>query len=175
MGGSYLITGTTGVGKSTVARELADLLNGEFVELDHVVAGWYTEAGELVGSRPEDPDQEWVRQFRWCWDLPRLEHVMRTSPGTTVCAGHAENMEPVFDVFDRIFLLCVDAETQQRRLADPSRQNAFAQSAAVRQLMLAHLQEFQPRLAERSDVIAVDARQPLAVIVEDIRSFVDNS
>ena len=175
MGVSYLITGTTGVGKSTVAQKLADLLDGEFVELDHVVAGWYTEIGEPVGSRPEDPDEKWITQFRWCWDLSRLEPMMRRRSGTTVCAGYADNMEAAFDLFDRIFLLCVDAETQQRRLADPSRQNAFAQSAPVRQQMLAHLEEFQPRLTARSDVTTVDACQPLEVVVGDTRSLVDPS
>ena len=98
MGVAYLITGTTGVGKSTVAQKLADLLDGEFVNLDHVVAGWYTEIGEPVGSRPEDPDEKWITQFRWCWDLSRLEPMMRRRSGTTVCAvrrQHGGSLRPV--------------------------------------------------------------------------------
>lgn len=170
MADAYLVTGTTGAGKPAVARRLADVIEGEFVELDHLVAGWRTVSGEPVDTRPDDPDENWVRSHRWCWDLQQLEQMLRVASEASVCAGYAENMEAAFDLFDRVILLTVDVATQERRLDDPERENTFAKSEAVRQLMAAHLEDFQPRLAARRDVYAVDARQPLEVVVQEIES-----
>lgn len=137
-----------------------------------MVASWRTLAGETVDVRPEDPDEDWVQHHRWCWDLRQLDELLTEMPGTTVCAGYAENMEAAFDRFERVILLAVDAATQQQRLGDPLRENSFAMREEVRELMAAHLEEFQPRMAARHDVVTVDARPPVDVVVGQIRSII---
>lgn len=169
MNSAYLIEGGSGSGKSTVGRELADQLGAHFVELDWVVARWETPSGTEV-ERPPDPDPDWLRAHHWRWDLDMLARAVQASPTTTVCAGSAENEEDAFDLFDQVFLLKVDVATQQRRLVDPTRENSFGRSAAVRTLLIDHLLDLQARLSSRGDLIEIDARQPLSTVIAAIRA-----
>jgi hypothetical protein len=94
-----LITGNPGSGKTTIAVELTRLGHAA-IDADDEIARWI-----------DGPDGR-----RWTWDRDRLEQAIRLAPGLFVC-GTAINLRDMLDLFDRVFLLSIDAATQIERLA----------------------------------------------------------
>ena len=95
---TVLVTGNPGAGKTTMAAELTRL--GHYaIDADDEIARW-----------EDGPDGR-----RWTWDRSRLERAISLTPGLFVC-GIASNMRDMLDLFDRLFLLSIDAATQIERL-----------------------------------------------------------
>jgi hypothetical protein len=96
---TVLITGNPGSGKTSVAVELTRLGHAA-IDADDEIAHW-----------EDGPDGR-----RWTWDRDRLEQAIKLTPGLFVC-GVAINLRDMLDLFDRVFLLSIDAPTQIERLA----------------------------------------------------------
>jgi dephospho-CoA kinase len=96
---AVLITGNPGSGKTTMAAELTRRGHAA-IDADDEIARW-----------EDGPDGR-----RWVWDRDRLEKAIRLTTGLFVC-GIAINLRDMLDLFDRVFLLSIDAATQIERLA----------------------------------------------------------
>jgi hypothetical protein len=97
---AVLITGNPGSGKTTMVAELTRL-GYAAVDADDHIARWE--------NGPEGRT--------WVWDRPELEHlIQRLAPGPAFVCGIALNQRDMLEVFDHIFLLALDEETQVRRL-----------------------------------------------------------
>jgi Dephospho-CoA kinase len=110
---AFLITGNPGSGKSTLAAELSRR-GYEAIDADDL-ASWEDDSG-----RPAEPpagvDEAWSLAHRWVWTRGRLEAAIAAS-GTLFVCGIARNQDEMLDLFERVFLLTIDADAQEARLA----------------------------------------------------------
>lgn len=117
---AYLITGNPGCGKSTLAAELS---RRGLVAVDaDDLAFWEDSAGTPV-SQPPDPDGHWLLRHRWVWSRWRIERSLAESCGhgrAVFFCGIARNQAEMLDLFEQVFLLVIDDETQLARLAAES-------------------------------------------------------
>lgn len=95
-----LITGNPGSGKTTMVAELIRL-GYAAVDADDEVAHWE--------NRPEGR--------RWVWDRHQLERIIQQhAPDPVFVCGIALNQRDMLNLFDHIFLLALDEDTQVERL-----------------------------------------------------------
>jgi predicted ATPase len=117
---AYLITGNPGSGKSTLAAELSRR-GLAAVDADDL-AFWEDSAGTPV-TQPPGPDDHWLLAHRWVWSRSRIEQSLAESCGHRRAAffcGIARNQAEMLDLFEQVFLLVIDAQTQMARLAAES-------------------------------------------------------
>jgi broad-specificity NMP kinase len=119
---AYLVTGNPGSGKSTLAAELARR-GLRALDADDL-ASWEDAAGRRV-DRPIDAPAGWELDHQWVWSRDRLESAV--AAGAVYVCGIARNLASMLDLFDRVFLLMIDAETQEARLTTPDRSDTARQ------------------------------------------------
>ena len=161
-----LITGNPGAGKTDVARELC---RRGFVALDaDDLARW-----ETVEGRPADPPEEltydWLQAHRWVWGRTNVLAGIaeRTSAeGHVFLCGIALDLEELLDVFDVVFLLSIDEQTQVHRLDAPSNAN---RNPDQRRQIIEGRPEFERRMRAHGAVV-LDGRDPTPALVAQIVS-----
>src|SRR5260370_23883965 len=116
---AFLVTGNPGSGKSRLAQELARREQATIdADYDPVLSDWKDDVGNRV-SRAEGqlrPDEQWLTAHRWVWNRSRLQDVLAQHQAPVFVCGIALNIDQVLDLFDRLFLIRIDAETQEERL-----------------------------------------------------------
>jgi hypothetical protein len=114
---AFLITGNPGSGKSTLAAELSRR-GHPAIDADDL-ASWEDGSG-LPVEPPLQVDETWQLTHRWVWNRARLQTAIAAADDTTgllfVC-GIALNQDQMLDLFERVFLLMIEADTQDARLA----------------------------------------------------------
>jgi gluconate kinase len=143
---AYLITGNPGSGKSTLAAELS---RRGLVAVDaDDLAVWEDSAGVRV-AQPPDPDDDWLLAHRWVWDRSRIEQSIAASRGdrrAVVFCGIARNQAEMLDLFEQVFLLVIDEETQRGRLAGSTRTTSPVRTEAIRQQIRDGRRVFQAQM-----------------------------
>jgi dephospho-CoA kinase len=161
---AILITGNPGSGKTSLASELARR-GCAVIDADDI-AGWETNSGVPV-TQPVAASDEWLLSHSWVWSRSRVEAVIteRSSPGRPlfVC-GIAVNQREMLDLFDRVFLLTLDHETQVERLNAPS--NAH-RTVALRAQILDGRPVFEAEM-RAAGAIALDGRLPISLLASHI-------
>jgi gluconate kinase len=161
---AILITGNPGSGKTSLAAELAE--RGHAVIDADDIAGWETTSGVPV-SQPVAASDEWLLSHRWVWSRSRVEAVIaeRSSADRPffVC-GIAINQRDMLDLFDHVFLLTLDHETQIERLNAPS--NAH-RTVAMRAQILDGRPVFEAQM-QAAGAIALDGRLPSSTLASQI-------
>lgn len=114
---AFLITGNPGTGKSTLAAELGRR-GQRAIDADDL-ASWEDSSGMPV--HPSAPvDEAWQLAHRWVWNRARIEAAIAASdhPDEMVfVCGIAVNQDQMLDLFERVFLLAIEADAQDARLA----------------------------------------------------------
>ena len=114
---AYLVTGNPGSGKSTLAAELSRR-GLAAVDADDL-AFWEDGAG-VPAALPSDLDDDWLMAHRWVWSRSRIQQAIaesgRNKTAVFVC-GIARNQAEILDLFDQVFMLVIDEQTQEERLA----------------------------------------------------------
>lgn len=159
-----LITGNPGSGKSSLAVELAQ--RGFAVIDGDDLAEWQTASGRPA-VQPVPTPEDWWPAHRWVWTRGGVEAAIRQHASTTrhlfVC-GIATNQRDLLDLFDVIFLLTLDHQTQVERLEAPS--NAARPSPERRQILDGRpIFEAQMRAVGAT---TIDGRQPTSLIADRI-------
>jgi hypothetical protein len=130
------------------------------------LAGWETTSGTPVIQPVPTPDDWWLTH-RWVWTRSRIEEVIRERTSATqnlfVC-GIATNQRDLLDLFDLIFLLRLDPETQIERLDAPA--NAH-RNAAERTQILDGRPIFEAEM-QAAGAIALDGRRPTSILASRI-------
>lgn len=163
---NYLIEGVSGTGKTSVATEL-QRRGFHAVHGDRELAY----KGDPLTGRPldatergADPDVGFVHRHH-LWDIDKVERLIadKTRPITFFCGG-SRNFPQFLDLLDGVFVLSVDRQTLERRLAARPPDEFGGQPAERALVMRLHQTgEDIPR-----DAIAIDASAPLDRVVEDI-------
>jgi hypothetical protein len=114
---AFLITGNPGSGKSTLAAELSR--RGHVAIDADDLASWEDSSGVPV-EPPSQVDEAWQLAHRWVWNRAHLEAALAASGDTDrlrfVC-GIALNQDQMLDLFERVFVLVIEADAQDTRLA----------------------------------------------------------
>jgi hypothetical protein len=116
---AFLVTGNPGSGKSTLAQELARRgLASIDPDYDPELSYWEDHDGNQVSTSegPAAPDEQWLNAHRWVWNRSRLQDLLTQQQAPVFVCGIALNIDQVLDLFDRLFLLRIDADTQEERL-----------------------------------------------------------
>lgn len=114
---AFLITGNPGSGKSTLAGRLSR--RGEVAIDADDLASWEDSSGMPV-QPPPHVDEAWQLAHRWVWNRARIEAAIAACEhpsGVMFVCGIAVNQHQMLDLFELVFLLVIDADTQDARLA----------------------------------------------------------
>lgn len=164
---AFLVTGNPGSGKSALARELGR--RGVLAidpDEDPELAHWEDAAGRRV-SGPAQPDGQWLSSHRWVWSRSRLEQVL-AGPGRAVfVCGIARNQDELLDLFDRVFVLCIDEATQEARLAAHDARHPPGRSQAGRQEIREGRTAFETQML-RAGAAVLDGTAPAAVVAGEL-------
>lgn len=171
---AFLITGNPGSGKTTLAEELSrrGLIA---IDPDYVPRLCYYEddAGNTL-SRAEGPlmpDEHWLRTHHWVWSRARLEEIVCQQPGPIFICGIARNIAEVLDLFERVFLLRISADTQEERLIAYDRSNATGRNDAGRQQIRAGRPIFEAEMLALG-AIPVDGNASTEAVADEILRLV---
>jgi hypothetical protein len=164
---AFLVTGNPGSGKSALARELRRRgLVAIDPDDDPELAHWKDTAGRRV-SGPRRPDADWLRAHRWVWSRSRLEQILaRGGPAVFVC-GIARNHDELLDLFDQVFLLRIDARTQEARLAAHDALRPPGRSQAGRQEIRQGRSMFEAQML-KAGAVALDGTAPTAAVASEL-------
>lgn len=164
---AYLITGNPGSGKSTLARELR---RRGLIALDtDEMAFWANDAGVPV-DQPADADDHWRLAHRWVWSRARIEQSIaqaaRDADSTFFC-GVAQNQTEMLDLFDQVFLLAIDEDTQLARLALASPNASPHRADAIKKQIRDGRPVFQSQMLALG-AIPLEGTAPPSLIVDTI-------
>jgi hypothetical protein len=125
----FLVTGVSGAGKSTVARQLRDWGHHALsADADTALCGWSDRKGRRV-TRPVHPDAAWLAVHDWRWNPARLDELIAEADQLGVASlwlcGQAANALDLADRFDAVLLLDLDQATMAGRMQRPERGNDF--------------------------------------------------
>ncbi|GAA0897272.1 hypothetical protein GCM10009557_71860 [Virgisporangium ochraceum] len=166
---AFLITGNPGSGKSTLAVHLRQR-GVSAVDADDL-ALWEDASGTPV-TPPADVDGAWQLAHRWVWNRARIEAAIAASGnpgGVTFVCGIAVNQHRMLDLFERVFLLTIDADAQDARLAlatSPQRTDA------VRQQIRDGRARFQATMLA-AGAVPLDATASPASLADTVLAMVD--
>jgi hypothetical protein len=168
----YLITGNPGLGKSALAAELSR--RGLIAVDADDLAFWEDSAGVRVDQPPE-PDDDWRLAHRWVWSRARLEQCIAGfsgDAGRMFLCGTARNQTEMLDLFERVFLLMIDDETQMARLKSPARTTSPARTEAIRQQIREGRPVFQSRMLSRG-AVPLDGTASPKVLADSLLAHLD--
>ena len=153
---NYLIEGVSGTGKTSVCRELRrrghHAINGD-TELAY--------QGDQTTGKPVDGFAH--EHHLWNADKVRALAADRSHAASFFCGG-SRNFSSFIDLFDRVFVLEVDLETLNRRLAERPETEWGGRPAELRLVRRLHAtKEGAPKSG-----IAIDATAPLERVVDEI-------
>lgn len=160
---NYLIDGVSCAGKTTVCREL-QRRDYHAVHGDRELAYWGDpETGEPVDGRAD-------AQRAWLWDVAKVSALAadRSHAATFFCGG-SRNADRFLGLFDAVFVLQIDRETLERRLAarPPTEWGGTAEEGEAFARRQHATNEGLPAHA-----ILVDGTAPVATVVDTILEHV---
>jgi dephospho-CoA kinase len=147
-----LLTGMSGVGKSTVAERLSEL-GFKAVDTDH--------GGFSVVD--EHGDQH--------WDVDRLRELLATEDADVLFVAGSDDAQVLFyPDFDHIVLLSAPREVMVERLTSRTN-NVFGKSSEELAKVLADLETFEPFM-RRGATHEIDTNKPLDDVIDEILNLI---
>jgi len=155
-----LVTGVSGVGKSTTVRELARR-GLKAVDLDDPAWSEWVDSPDGDGPSPPHPGQDWL------WRADRVGRLLATQDADVlVVGGCAPNLGAFRDRFDVIVLLSAPAVVMASRLGDRDG-SAYGTHPEELARSLRFKETVEPRLRAIADV-EIDTTAPLDDVVATI-------
>jgi adenylate kinase family enzyme len=161
---AFLITGNPGSGKSTLAGHLSH--RGEMAIDADDLASWENSSGMPV-QPPVCVDEAWLLAHRWVWNRTLIEAVIASCEhpsGVMFVCGIAVNQHRMLDLFERVFLLVIDAKVQDARLAQAT---SPLRTEAVKQQIRNGRAAFQATMLA-AGAVALDATASPALLVDTV-------
>ena len=171
---AFLVTGNPGSGKSTLAQELARRgLATIDPDYDPELSYWEDDAGNRLSKSegPAAPDEQWLRAHHWVWNRSRLQDLLTQQPGPVFVCGIALNIDQVLDLFDRLFLLRIDADTQEQRLLAHDTSHSPGRNEAGRQQIRDGRPVFEAQMVKLG-AIALDGAASTDAVADQLLALV---
>jgi adenylate kinase family enzyme len=165
---AFLITGNPGSGKSTLAAQLSQ--RGEVAIDADDLASWEDGSGAPVNP-PANVDEAWQLAHRWVWSRARMEAAIAASEhlsGVMFVCGIAVNQHQMLDLFERVFLLVIEADVQDARLA---RATSAQRTDAVKQQIRVGRAAFQATMLA-AGAVPLDATASPALLADTVLAAV---
>lgn len=165
---AFLVTGNPGSGKTTLAAELARRgLVAIDPDYDAELSFWIDDQGASVlkADGPAQPDAHWLRTHHWVWSRSRLEELLTQQQGPVFVCGIALNIHEIVDLFERIFVLRIDADIQEQRLLAYDTANPPGRSEAGRQQIREGRSIFESQMFELG-AVALDGTAPTSRVAD---------
>ena len=146
----YIVTGISGSGKTTVAREL--------VKLGHVALDSKLNPG-LFG----------FSEGKWTINGEVFDRLVAEHPASTplfLCGG-GDSLKAYWPKAQKVFFLQVDQQTMIKRLLNPSRDNQFGRTDEARGRLVRRLDGYQANQLA-AGAIPINAKQPIGDVVHEI-------
>ncbi len=156
---NFLIDGVSCSGKTTVCNEL--LKQGyHAIHGDRELAYW----GDLKTGKPTIGQGDENRAWIWHVEKVRVLATDQSHPATFFFGG-SRNSEQFIDLFDKAFILEIDLETLNQRLATRPK-DAWGGTAEEGESFARYQQATKAFLPKNA--IAIDATAPLSTVVETL-------
>jgi adenylate kinase family enzyme len=169
---AYLITGNPGSGKSTLAAELS---RRGLIALDADDLAFWEDSAGIRADVPADADDDWRLAHRWVWSRARIKQAVSAASGDAsiiFLCGIARNQAEILDLFDKVFLLVIDEDTQLARLARPSSTTSPDRTDAMKQQIRDGRPIFQAETLA-CGAIPLDGTAPSKIIADRLLTHVD--
>lgn len=151
-----LITGVSGVGKSTVIAELA--ARG-FRTVDTDYDGYCSPAPDAPPPRP-------TAQPGWVWYEPRIRRLLAETGGDLFVSGCVPNQGRFYPDFDHIVLLTAEPEVVRRRLVERTG-NDYGKAPGELEQALRDQAEVEPLLRAGATIV-IDTDAPLTEVLAQL-------
>jgi len=164
----FLITGNPGSGKSTLAAELS---RRGLVAIDTDDLAFWEDSSGLPVDKPPYADDGWLLAHRWVWSRARIEEAIAAASdggdGPMFFCGIARNQDQMLDLFEQVFLLRIDDDTQIVRLA---RATSPLRTEAVRRQIREGRAVFEAQMLARG-AIPLDGTASPAALADSLLAF----
>ncbi|GCE29753.1 hypothetical protein KDA_52370 [Dictyobacter alpinus] len=119
-----LIFGPAGVGKTYVSSALKTLGINAF-DADEIegLSSWYDRDGKKVAT-PKNAEEVFAKHYSFLWSRTFLKAFLAQYPDVYLFGGSG-NVTAMFDLFEKVYFLKVEANLQKERLTHSSRKNAM--------------------------------------------------
>ena len=156
---NYLIDGVSCAGKTTVCDEL-QRRGYHAIHGDRELAYWGDlKTGELVDGCADE-------QREWIWNVEKVKALAADqSHAATFFCGGSRNSDSFIGLFDEVFVLEIDLDTLNRRLADRP-EDEWGGTASEGESFARLQHETKEGLPENA--IIIDAAAPLSSVVDTI-------
>ena len=168
MNKSILITGIAGSGKSAVCDKLKQLGYKAYgiEDIDGMFALVDKKTGRVIKDHNND-SLELVKERDWVCDKDKLQQLMyKNAKGIVFYCGTASNLDDLFPLFDKIFLLKANQEVLRKRLSARA-SNGFGRTSEVQEWMFSWKKWWEDHVCENG-VIIIDVNRNLQKIATDI-------
>jgi gluconate kinase len=156
---NYLIDGVSCTGKTTVCDEL-HRRGYHIIHGDEELAYW----GDLKTGEPVDGSSD--EQRTWIWDAEKVRALVADpNHAVTFFCGGSRNSDRFIDLFDKVFVLEIDLDTLNRRLAARP-ENEWGGTAREGESFARLRHETKEGLPKNA--LIIDATAPLSRVVDTI-------
>jgi adenylate kinase family enzyme len=164
---AFLITGNPGSGKSTLATELS---RRGLVAIDTDDLAFWEDSSGVPVDQPARPDDDWLLAHRWVWSRARIEEAIAACDGAAdlmFFCGIARNQDTMLDLFEQVFLLVIEDDTQVARLAQAT---SPLRNEAVKSQIREGRPVFQAQMLARGAIL-LDGTTPPGLLADDLLAF----
>jgi len=118
-----LVFGPSGSGKTYIANELRKLGINAF-DTDQIkgLSAWYDRNGQKV-AEPKKPDEALKNHYSFLWSRKFLDGFISKYNNVFIFGG-AGNLFSMIDLFDRVYFLKIDSQTQKERIQNSTTRNS---------------------------------------------------
>ncbi|HUD07038.1 MAG TPA: AAA family ATPase [Candidatus Saccharimonadales bacterium] len=164
--GAYLVTGPSGVGKTTVARELQRL--GFNVEYNAGVCHFVDSTGKEAPRPWEVSNLAWLSMHRWVFNDSKLADILQEHKNNHIfIEAIAANMDGYQSHFKNIFYLKLDDDALAERIMADSRANRYGKEDFQLLEVIDGAKNLELWVKAAGGSI-IDASQPIDKIIETV-------
>jgi hypothetical protein len=119
-----LIFGPAGAGKTYISSALRKSgINAFDAEEIEGLSSWYDRDGKKVAA-PTSAEEVFTKHYSFLWSRTFLTHFLAQYSDVYLFGGSG-NVTAMFDLFEKVYFLQVEANLQKERLTHSSRKNAM--------------------------------------------------